>query len=807
MQEVKKVYYTRGFRNTEVHTASTSAELIEALASVNTPQLLTEHRTQHSPFAKGSMVSLIVGQHIEDKPMVRKDENFKAASYILCDYDDTELSAQECAARVKSRLGVLGVMPYVYMECSASGKFHALLPRLSEDTKTDIIRYGEWLDLAFDECVTNTSRLCVLTGEALVGTTLDALFLEMPDDMLAALREAIINESCASVILRNEGSRAGTWQETLRDPSSAALPQDDTKNSPEATHNSKLTTQNSESPFPTHYHGVAYNCIVEELIDTLFGGIPQEGERNLSLYKVASELRSITDCNPQWISALMKPHGYFALPEAEATSTIASACRKDSPITLSKALTTAIEQAREAVVNVDVNVDVDCHPEAIQNSEFKIQHSQLDGTPWSDTPPVMPTALPPVVRLPLKNFPTHLAGHVLNHAEAALAMYLMDTECYGIEGSRLRVGEGIMAFTVAPPASGKSSAKILNRVILDRLRQQDLDARAKVEEWNELAKTKRSSDLPERPKVVSHMLGSDATPSAFLLKLKQLDKGALYCSVDELSMLSALKNNSSDSYSTLLLAFGSEELEVDRSSEPGVSGASPVRLHVPALGTKHAARKFFANGWHSGLISRISMSGIWEPEGWDDDDFCYGKFDTAFETKLATYIDLLTAEECKTLSFPKCDEHARNMARQTKQMAAQYSSEPLRIIARRQAILAQKRAYLWYILCGKRWTPQLEAFLTWRYWYSLFCTFNLLGTHIDAENRKEENADAKKSGPPSWLLQLPTTFNYDQLVALRKAKGASTEPKAVKHLIAVWKNKHLITEQLNPDGTVTYIKI
>ena len=796
MQQAKKVYYTRGFRNTEVHTASSSAELKAALASVNTPQLLTEHRYGHSPFAKGSMISLIVGQHLEGCPLVRKDDNFGQARYILCDYDDTEHTPQECAARVKERLSLLGAMPYVYMECSASGKFHALLPRLSHDTKADINRYSEWFDLPFDECVTNTSRLCVLTGEALVGTTLDALFQEMPDDMLAALREAIINESCASVILRNEGSRAGTWQETLRDPSSAALPQDDTKNSPEAIQNSEFKIEHS-------YRGIAYSRIVDELIDILFGGMPQPGERNLSLYKIASELRPITDCNPRWIGELMKPHGYFALPEAEATATIASACRKDAPIVISKALATAIEQAREQVENVDV----DCHPEAIQNSEFKIQHSQLDGTPWSDTPPVMPTTLPPVVRLLLKNFPAHLAGHVLNHAEAALAMYLMDTECYGIEGSRLRVGEGIMAFTVAPPASGKSSAKILNRLILDRLRQQDLDARAKVEEWNELAKTKRSSDLPERPKVVSHMLGSDATPSAFLLKLKQLDTGALYCSVDELSMLAALKNNSSDSYSTLLLAFGSEELEVDRSSEAGVSGVSPVRLNISALGTKHAARKFFANGWHSGLISRISMSGIWEPEGWDDDDFCYGKFDTAFETKLATYIDLLTAEECKTLSFPKCDEHARLMARQTKQMAAQYTSEPLRIIARRQAILAQKRAYLWYILCGKRWTPQLEAFLTWRYWYSLFCTFNLLGTHIDAENRKEENADAKKSGPPSWLLQLPTTFNYDQLVALRKAKGASTEPKAVKHLLAVWKNKQLITEQLNPDGTVTYTKI
>ena len=778
MQQAKKVYYTRGFRNTEVHTASTSAELIEALASVNTPQLLTEHRTQHSPFAKGSMVSLIVGQHIEDKPMVRKDDNFAQASYILCDYDDTELTPQECAARVKERLSLLGAMPYVYMECSASGKFHALLPRLSHDTKADIIRYSEWLDLPFDECVTNTSRLCVLTGEALVGTTLDALFLEMPDDMLAALREAIQNSEFKI-------------QHSYHDVDCR----------PEINHKSEII--NPE--FQHSYHGVAYNRIVDELIDILFGGMPQPGERNLSLYKIASELRSITDCNPRWIGELMKPHGYFALPEAEATATIASACRKDAPIVISKALATAIEQAREAVVNV--NVDVDCHPEENHKSEIINQKSQLDGTPWSDTPPVMPKALPPVVRLLLKNFPAHLAGHVLNHAEAALAMYLMDTECYGIEGSRLRVGEGIMAITVAPPASGKSSAKILNRLILDRLRQQDLDARAKIEEWNELAKTKRSSDLPERPKVVSHMLGADATPSAFLLKLKQLDKGALYCSVDELSMLSALKNNSSDSYSTLLLAFGSEELEVDRSSEAGVSGVSPVRLNLSALGTKHAARKFFANGWHSGLISRISMSGIWEPEGYDDDEFSYGKFDTAFETKLATYIDLLTAEECKTLSFPKCDEHARHMARQTKQIAAQYSSEPLRIIARRQAILAQKRAYLWYILCGKRWTPQLEAFLAWRYWYSLYCTFNLLGTHIDAESRKEENADAKKSGPPSWLLQLPATFNYDQLVALRKAKGASTEPKAVKHLIAVWKNKQLITEQLNPDGTVTYTKL
>ena len=191
--EAKKVYYTRGFRNTEVHTASSSAELKAALASAGTPQLLTEHRYGHSPFAKGSMISLIVGQHLEGRPLVRKDDNFGQARYILCDYDDTEHTPQECAARVKERLSLLGAMPYVYMECSASGKFHALLPRLSHDTKADINRYSEWLDLPFDECVTNTSRLCVLTGEALVGTTLEALFLEMPDDMLAALREAVVN--------------------------------------------------------------------------------------------------------------------------------------------------------------------------------------------------------------------------------------------------------------------------------------------------------------------------------------------------------------------------------------------------------------------------------------------------------------------------------------------------------------------------------------------------------------------------------------------------------------------------------------
>ena len=68
----------------------------------------------------------------------------------------------------------------------------------------------------------------------------------------------------------------------------------------------------------------------------------------------------------------------------------------------------------------------------------------------------MPAKLPAFVKTLVGNIPEHLRPHVINTCEPALANYLCGTTITGIDGLEQYLGEGILAVSIAPPASGKS---------------------------------------------------------------------------------------------------------------------------------------------------------------------------------------------------------------------------------------------------------------------------------------------------------------------------------------------------------------
>ena len=163
---------------------------------------------------------------------------------------------------------------------------------------------------------------------------------------------------------------------------------------------------------------------------------------------------------------------------------------------------------------------------------------------------------------------------------------------------------------------------------------------------------------------------------------------------------------------------------------------SALSLFVPCVSSCRG-------GWHTGLISRFSFNTIIEPDMMDDDDFVYGSYKD-YDTLMAPYIDSLQAQQGKELSIKRADAHARRMRRETLQLAAEYTSEPLRVLCRRQSIIAQKRAYLYTLLEGGKWSQRLEDFLTWRYQYGLWPIFHTLGELIAAEQAAEEGALTKQ---------------------------------------------------------------
>lgn len=789
-------YCVKGFKQTYPISCTTPEAVRTFIRAAQANKLIAMFRAGCES-VKVLMPSLIVGDHLAGRPLERRDVNYCYSTHRLLDYDHP-CEPREIATLVATKLAEAGlghIMQHIYMEESVSGKFHMLAPCLSDDPLTDIRAYGQFFGLQFDESVTNTSRLMALTGVELGGTALENLTLDTQSlDLSAILLSAADSTSCVAIPADSVST------DTTAPVAAASAPMCD------------LTTAT--------YHGIPYTQIVESLIDEL-GGLPQVGERNSFAYRLAAEMKAITDCNPQWIATLIAEWDNFTLPPAEILSTVTSACRRRDDLRISPTLQRAINRALEKQGIIATVALSDCTTVRLPNlvadthtAEPACQDDEDVDTPpstttavWADVPPTMPEwdRLPLFVQTLCKNVPRHLVPHVLCQTEPALANHLCGTTFKDITNKLAQLGEGFLSFTIAPPATGKSSRREPIEAITRRFREQDAESRRLLDQWKDLARRTKASDLPEQPQVESHLLGADCTPSALLQKLKALPTGALLLMVDEIHQLDALKSNTADSHTPLILAFHSEMLEVERSSEVGVSGSVTMRLNLAAMGTPFKAERYFRNSWHDGLLTRCQFSTIITDDDYDDDDFLYGDYE-GYQELVDPYIDLLVAKQGQRLLCPEADEHVRQLKRQALDLAYSSNSDSLRTLVRRQILLTQKRAYLYWVLAGCQWSESLQDFLTWRFWYNLFATYHVVGHIIESEQAASTAsasaaAAAAKRGPQSWLQSLPVTFTKADLQHLRRLKGATCTDRDTSMQIATWKRRGFIVSHPEQPGT------
>lgn len=811
---MKHFYFVeKGVRSQVVNQTASANELRMALQRCNTEQLISSHRSfDPDGEVKKRMLCLIVGEHIEGQPLTRLDANFRHGSHILLDFDepcDPAVMAAMFVQRLAAGPGLAEVVSHCYIEESVSGKIHLLAPRLSDDVGEDIFAYSEFFfgdggdDPMFDRTCKNTSRLCILTGHALTGSCLENLQRDIPAGLLSALRAAVYGEDATLVTPVSEATH------------------------PESDQQNERCKQSAEQ-----YCGLDLSLITDCLLAKL-GGIPSLGQRNQVLYMLAKELLSITDNNEAIVAQLIGPYKWFGLPETEARGTIHSAAKKYEPqrrhtaimdkalsqalargvactVRLSNNTTVAIPQTGDGeeegistISNLTSQADATTLSLPLEQSSPAVSSEPMSFNPFCDMPPQMPEfrKLPKVVRHLIQNVPEQCYAHVLNSAEAALATYLVDTRITDLAGQPRGLGSGWLCYGIAPMSCGKESRVAVTDSILKELVENDAVVRRSIMLWKDESSRKRSSDVEtERPSFNSQILGADCTAAAFTQRLRDLEHGALIADFSELSQGAGLQTNAGDTATPLLLAFDEGKLCVERSSDVGVSANVTVRLNIIGQGTPFQARCFFGEGSYSkGLYSRGSYATIIESDMADEDAFVYGSYDDAYQAETDRYVALLKAAQSQHLVCKKADEHARKMRHEAFCISAAYNSESLRVLARRQALIQQKRAYLYWLLNGRRWTQELELFLEWRFRYALFAIYYLFGSQIDKEQAAEASAMARRSpGMTNWLEALPEVFDTEMLKNLRRIKNVAIDEKSIRHQLACWRNRHLIADDAQP---------
>ncbi|MBR5148467.1 MAG: DUF3987 domain-containing protein [Bacteroidaceae bacterium] len=772
-----QISIVKSVHNPDIQGVCTSGEQLEAYAEQNAA-LVARYR-QGDSTAKLKMYGLIVGEHIEGKPLKRLDSCFRQGRSVMVDVDPPlPMSSEEVAQYIVGAFASVDIRGYCYLEESASGGVHGLMPNLFEgDAKKSLQLYQQMLPkLKLDMCVTNPSRICLLTGLKLAGTSFDNLFKEIPQSLIYGLKTMSSERDVAQDLSQAEDvEEEGTYEEEFD----------------------------------------LLRAVTQELIEEL-GGFPQEGERNQFLYKAAAELRSITESAPCEVVRLLSEYQYFGLPAREAISTIRSACRKADEPKKSAMMRSSIDKAiqKSAAPKKVIRLSENCSVTVLaKESSADISSSVLkevpptpadEWTPFSEEPPaaIAFNKLPKFAQILVKNVPEWTYNHVWNGLDPALATYLCGTEARSIDGGEpIRVGEGFITVSVSGPSTGKSSRSPVFSAVTKKLRADDERNRAEMQAYNELSRRTKTADLPAKPVWTSQILGADCSSAALMMRLRSA-KGALLINADELSMLSGLQSNTSDSNTPLLLAFSSERQIVDRSTDVAEAGAVNVRLNVAAHGTPYQFEKFAKNAYHSGLLSRMSLGCIL-PAG----EFAgYGSYE-GYQALIDPYVEKLCEAAGEMFQNKKIEDWALRMRREAERWGALYDSEPLLQFAARQSILAEKRAYIYWICNNRRWDAALENFMTYRFQFGLWCLMTAVAATVIAKELSEEQASTKgkKTGPTNWLASLSDSFSREDLATVRKLKDKPYDSKSVSKQISLWKSRSLIAP--DPENPDRFIKL
>ena len=324
------------------------------------------------------------------------------------------------------------------------------------------------------------------------------------------------------------------------------------------------------------------------------GGEPVEGERNSKLYKLALQLRHITDYNEQTLLEVMPNYG---LAESEMRSLIHSACIAQK---------TAMPKDLEALIE-DMLSD-----EVIEDDEEELlstlNYSKLS-TLNSQLPP-----LPPLFRQFAKTAPTDFAP----------ALILCMLPLTGALASKLRAryldnqlhSPSFMVSLEAPQASGKSFMTRLAKRILKPITDRDKEERAREQEYNDkiaelkvtgvkvTAKNKKEI-LGTQPKGIIRYVPATISITKMLMRMENAKGLHLVAVCEEIDTVTKAFKRGFSSYSDALrVSFDNNLYGQDYASENSFSGIVPLYYNTLFSGTPKAMRRFYLDV-EDGLVSRV----------------------------------------------------------------------------------------------------------------------------------------------------------------------------------------------------------
>ena len=639
----------------------------------------------------------------------------------------------------------------LHMDYSASGKLHIDIRIPLGMTIEEAQRaYTEALGTDFDEDCCSPERMIYITDQSQRLYLSENWYRELPEEEVKARRQAYLDRGLT--IDGREPKNRPTSSEGNDAQSSHEL-----KSQPVGNE-----CKNASADYPDDYMGIPYEYIVEELADQL-GGIPVHGSRNAFIYTMACHLRYVCNDDSRWIQRVMPNYGE---DQQRVNTTVESACRRQQSKTMPHKIQTAVQLAR-ARVNMENGQDED----SLMRQ------------------PQMPERLPAPIRLCISKAPKAYRPCIATSVFPAFATYTggLKTEYWNNTLMELTM----LNFLVAGMSVGKSCIKEPIDHILRPIEMRDKIARAKEKDWAEATNQKSANaEKPERPKdICVQIVDADMTNAAFCQRMEDAERAgdkALFTRMDELEQLKKVSGGSMAEVTQIIRRdFDSDTYGQERVGTQSVKSRSTMRLNMVASTTPSTAKKFMCGNIDNGTASRINLCTIVKEEVERRPKF--GRYDEAFDKKLAVFLARLESAK-GVIVCPQAKRLAETLLDRAEERALMMGNEAYTQFSYRAVVIAFRKSILLYIMCGMKWTKEIEDFIVWSFDYDMWFKMCLLGT--DIKEKLDHDNRVIKPGVPCMLEQLGDSFTREEYDVLERSE--CPEVKQRGNLLSQWKRREWV---------------
>ena len=641
----------------------------------------------------------------------------------------------------------------LHMEYSASGKLHIdIRIPMGMTIREAQQAYCEALGVTFDEDCCTPERMIYITDQSSRLYLSENWYAELPEAEVKARRQAYLDRG-----LTIDGREC-------KNASMSCEPE-----------NQPTSNERKISPvdYPDNYMGIPYEYIVEELTDQL-GGIPVHGSRNAFIYTMACHLRYICNDDSKWIQSVL-PN--FGEDQQRVNATIESACKRQQAKTMPQKIQAAVTLAR-ARVNIDKGRD----PESLMRQ------------------PKMPERLPAPVRLLISKAPKGYQPAIATAIFPAFATFTggLKAEYWNNTQMELTLIVGL----VAGMSTGKSSIKEPIDHILKPIAERDKLARAKEKDWADATNTKSANaEKPERPKdICVQIVDADMTNAAFCQRMEDAERAgdkALFTRMDEAEQLKKVSGGSVSEVTQIIRRdFDSDVYGQERVGTQSIKSRSTMRWNVVFSTTPETGKKLLGGNIDNGTASRVNLCTIVKEDVERRPKF--GHYDESFDKKLAVFQARLDTAK-GVIVCPQAKRLAETLLDRAEDRALMMGDETYMQFAYRAVAIAFRKSILLYIMCGMKWTKEIEEFIIWSFDYDMWCKMCLLGQEI--KEKLERDSRIMKPGVTCMLEQLGDTFTREEYDVLERAECPNVKVRG--NLLSQWKRRGWV--ELNEDLKV-YVK-